>query len=118
MSYYSWVNGSEPLYQSQKKHWQDQSPVFGGSGTAHDRKIRITERRHREHDELRYSIRSAFKYLNNSFSSIRILASDFFDGQRWIGQIPTWLDIEAGKQHGVSMMFTSELYDANKTDLP
>ena len=112
------MNGSELLYQSQKKHWQDQSPVFGGSGLGHDRKIRVTERRHREHDELRYSIRSAFKYLHDSFSSIRILASDFFDGTNWIGQVPTWLDEEAGKQYGVSMMYTSELYDKNKDDLP
>ena len=112
------MNGSESLYQTQKKYYQDQSPVYGGTGSAHDRKIGITERRHREHDELRYSIRSAFKYLNSQFSSIRILANDFYDGKNWIGQKPTWLDEDAGKQHGVSMMYTSELYATSKTDLP
>src|SRR5208282_947938 len=98
-----WVNGSENLYQKEKKFWQEKSPVFGGSGRSHDRKIRATERRHREHDELRYSVRSIFKYLNNSFSGIRILGSDFFDGTSWIGQAPNWLDLEVARRHGVTM---------------
>lgn len=115
-----WVNGSEALYQREKKQWQDKSPVFGGLGLAHDRKIRATERRHREHDELRYSVRSIFKYLNNSFSHIRILASDFYDenSTTWIGQTPNWLDLEAAKQHGVSMIYASELYGSKKSRLP
>jgi hypothetical protein len=115
-----WVNGSETLYQQEKKIWQDKSPVFGGSGTIHDRKIRSTERRHREHDELRYSIRSIFKYLDSGFSYIRILASDFYDenSATWIGQTPSWLDPEAAKRHGVSMVYTSELYGAKKSQLP
>src|SRR5208282_6241968 len=99
---YRWVNGSETLYQQEKKLWQDKSPVFGGSGLARDRKIRATERRHREHDELRYSVRSIFKYLDSSFSHIRILASDFYEENRgaWIGQTPSWLDLEAANRHG------------------
>jgi hypothetical protein len=113
-----WVNGSETLYQSEKKFWQEKSPVFGGTGYSNDRKIIVTARRHREHDELRYSVRSIFKYFNNQFSNIRILASDFQQGETWIGQIPTWLDLEAGKKHGVSMIYTSEIYGKNKTDLP
>jgi len=115
-----WVNGSESLYQREKKLWQDRSPVFGGQGLTHDRKITATERRHREHDELRYSVRSIFKYLNNSFSNIRILASDFYDDNSttWIGQTPNWLDLEVAKRHGVSMVYTSELYGSKKSHLP
>jgi hypothetical protein len=67
---------------------------------------------------LRYSIRSIFKYFNNQFSNIRILAPDFLQGESWIGQVPTWLDLEAGKQHGVSMIYTSEMYGQDKTHLP
>lgn len=115
-----WVNGSELLYQQERKLWQDKSPVFGGSGIAHDRKIRATERRHREHDELRYSVRSIFKYLDNGFSHIRILASDFYEesSTSWIGQTPSWLDLEAAKLHGVSFVYTSELYGPKKSQLP
>lgn len=115
-----WVNGSETLYQQEKRVWQDRSPVFGGSGFQHDRKIRVTERRHREHDELRYSVRSIFKYLENGFSHIRILASDFYEenSTTWIGQTPSWLDLEAGERHGVSMVYTSELYGPRKSYLP
>ena len=117
-SIYSWVNGSEPLYQKEKKYWQDKSPVFGGSGVSHDRKIRVTERRHREHDELRYSVRSVFKYFKHGFNRIRILASDFKEGETWIGQVPHWLDLDLAKQHNLSMIYTSELYGAQKSDLP
>ena len=115
-----WVNGSEILYQQEKKVWQDKSPVFGGSGFAHDRKIRATHRRHREHDELRYSVRSIFKYLNNGFEHIRILASDFYEegSSTWIGQTPSWLDLEAAKRHGVSIVYTSQLYGPKKSHLP
>lgn len=115
-----WVNGSEALYQREKTRWQESSPVFGGSGLMHDRKLRATERRHREHDELRYSIRSIFKYLNNSVSKILILASDFFDPNTnsWIGQTPSWLDFEAAERHGVSMLYTSELYGERNSSLP
>lgn len=117
---YRWVNGSETLYQQEKQLWQDKSPVFGGSGFTHDRKIRVTARRHREHDELRYSVRSIFKYLDNGFSHIRILASDFFSetSATWIGQTPSWLDLEAAKRHGVSMIYTSELYGSKNFRLP
>jgi hypothetical protein len=113
-----WINGSETLCQREKTFWQQKSPIFGGEGFAHDRKITLTERRHREHDELRYSVRSIFKYFNNQFSGIRILAPDFQQGESWIGQVPTWLDLEAGKQHGVSMIYTSEMYGNDKTLLP
>jgi hypothetical protein len=113
-----WVNGSETLYQREKSFWQEKSPVFGGEGYSHDRKIRVTQRRHREHDELRYSVRSIFKYFNNQFSNIRILASDFYDNKKWIGQVPSWFDVEAGKQHGVSMLYTSEVYGKKKAGLP
>lgn len=114
------MNGSETLYQKEKKFWQEKSPVFGGSGRSHDRKIRVTERRHREHDELRYSVRSIFKYLNNSFSGIRILASDFLDGNTtsWIGQVPNWLDLEAARRHRVTMSYTSDLYGIKNSYLP
>jgi len=78
----------------------------------------MTERRHREHDELRYSIRSIFKYFARGFSRIHILASDFYNGTAWVGQVPTWLDLEAAKQHGVSMVYTSELYRDNRENLP
>src|SRR5579859_2723854 len=113
-----WVNGSEKLYQKQKKKWQDKSPIYGGSSKTADRKIKVTERRHREHDELRYSIRSMFKYFNRGFSQIRILASDLLDDNRWIGQVPSWLNLEAAQNNRVSMFYTSELYGALKHYLP
>lgn len=114
----SWVNGSETLYRQEKEKYQADSPVFGGTGRVHDRKVSASERRHREHDELRYSIRSIFKYLNGGFSAIRILASDFFDGRNWVGQVPHWLDMEAARKHGVSLLFTSEIYGEKRTELP
>src|SRR5271170_3355036 len=113
-----WVNGSEALYQHEKNFWQDRSPVFGGSGKAHDRKVMSTERRHREHDELRYSVRSIFKYFTHGFHRIHILASDFYNGTAWQGQVPEWLDIEQAAQHGVSMLYTSELYGEDRGELP
>jgi Stealth protein CR2, conserved region 2 len=114
------VNGSETLYQKEKEFWQEKSPVFGASAGSHDRKIRVTARRHREHDELRYSVRSIFKYLNNGFSGIRILASDFYDKNTtsWIGQTPNWLDLEAARRHGVTLLHTSDLYGAKNSYLP
>lgn len=116
----SWVNGSEARYEQEKKLWQDRSPVFGGEGIQHDRKLRSTERRHREHDELRYSVRSIFKYFHHSFSRIRIVASDFYDSNSnsWVGQVPHWLDLDAARLHGVSMLFTSHLYAAKQSLLP
>jgi Stealth protein CR2, conserved region 2 len=113
---FRWVNGSEELYQKEKRRWIAKSPVF--QGQFRERKIRASERRYREHDELRYSIRSIFKYLANGFSHIRILGSDFYDGTNWIGQIPTWLDLKVAEQYGVSMLYTSELYGSKKSELP
>ena len=113
-----WVNGSEALYQHEKNFWQDRSPVFGGSGKAHDRKVMSTERRHREHDELRYSVRSIFKYFTHGFHRIHILASDFYNGTAWQGQVPGWLDTDKAAQHGVSLLYTSELYGADRAALP
>jgi len=94
--------------------------VFGGQGFQHDRKLRGTERRHREHDELRYSVRSVFKYFHASISSIRIIASDFYDASlnSWIGQVPHWLDLDAAQLNGVSMLFTSQLFNAKTSFLP
>ena len=113
-----WVNGSEEMYQHEKTYWQDRSPVFGGSGKAHDRKVASTDRRHREHDELRYSVRSVFKYFSRGFSQIRILASDFYNGTAWVGQVPSWLDMDVAHRHGMSMLYTSELYGDDRVNLP
>jgi Stealth protein CR2, conserved region 2 len=114
------VNGSELRYQLEKKLWQDRSPVFGGEGIQHDRKLRGTERRHREHDELRYSIRSVYKYFQNNFSRIRIISSDFYDANSnsWVGQVPYWLDLNAARLNGLSLLFTSQLYAAKSSLLP
>jgi len=94
--------------------------VFVGWGFQRDRKLRGTERRHREHDELRYSVRSVFKYFHDGISRIRIVASDFYDASlnSWIGQVPHWLDLEAARLNGVSMLFTSQLYNGKKSFLP
>ena len=118
MGGFRWVNGSEALYQHEKAFWQDKSPVFGGSGRAHDRKVASAERRHREHDELRYSIRSIFKYFTRGFHHIHILASDLYNGTVWQGQVPEWLDMENAARHGVSMLYTSELYGEDRAQLP
>jgi hypothetical protein len=77
-----------------------------------------TERRHREHDELRYSVRSIFKYFTHGFHRIHILASDFYNGTAWQGQVPGWLDTDKAAQHGVSLLYTSELYGADRAALP
>src|ERR1700737_614796 len=72
----------------------------------------------REHDELRYSIRSLFKYFNKGFSQVRILSSDLYNGKKLIAQVPSWLDLDAGRLNRVSMLFTSEIYGKLKSALP
>jgi hypothetical protein len=59
-----------------------------------------------------------FKYFNRGFSQIRILASDLLDDNRWIGQVPSWLNLETAQNNRVSMFYTSELYGALKHYLP
>lgn len=80
--------------------------------------IRQSSLMYREHDELRYSIRGLFKYFNKGFSQIRIISTDLRDGKKWVGQIPSWLDLEAAKTNRVSMYFTSMLYGSLKSLLP
>jgi Stealth protein CR2, conserved region 2 len=114
----SWVNGSESLYRKEKDKWQLTSPAFGGTAKTHERKVIVTAKRHREHDELRYSVRSIFKYFGDGIKNIRILASDLYDGKDWVGQVPSWLDAEAAKKYGVSMLYTSQLYTDKMQFLP
>jgi hypothetical protein len=67
---------------------------------------------------LRYSLRSIFKYFARGFSRIHILASDFHNGTAWAGQVPGWMDLETAQQHGLSMLYTSQLYGDDRKSLP
>lgn len=49
---------------------------------------------------------------------MHILTGDFYDGNAWVGQIPTWLDLELAPQYNVSVFFHSELYRGKKSKLP
>ncbi|KAJ6538888.1 hypothetical protein DFH09DRAFT_73077 [Mycena vulgaris] len=113
---YIWVNGSDVL------HWESREDVLGSL------KYSTRNARFRQHDELRYSLRSAFKNTKTWKHSVwHIITADvpnpdeFDDGQR-LGLVPQWLDLEsawAGGENGeppVYLYHDSEIF--HLTSLP
>ena len=106
---YSWVNGSDPVWQAKKAHWTDKLlktanksvPVHANISDGDDTN---SLNRFRDSEELRYSLRSLEKYapwLRNIY-----IVTD--------NQMPYWLNMENSRLHVIphSIIFP------NKSDLP
>ncbi|RUP42001.1 hypothetical protein BC936DRAFT_138283 [Jimgerdemannia flammicorona] len=88
---YTWVNGSDKQLQRQKAPWEDRSIVFNISAAAREFsvdqeeedtnfqkwKTLKTDKRYRDFDELRYSVRSIEQYIGDLARQITILSADF-----------------------------------------
>ncbi|KAJ7656654.1 hypothetical protein B0H17DRAFT_359292 [Mycena rosella] len=93
---YIWVNGSDML------HSESREDLLGS--------LNYTTRnaRFRQHDELRYSLRSAFKNTKTWKHSVwHIVTADVpdpdkFDGSERLGLVPQWLDLESAWAGGES----------------
>ncbi|KAJ6480345.1 hypothetical protein C8R45DRAFT_905884 [Mycena sanguinolenta] len=85
---YVWVNGSDPLHQKARQ------------GLLMSTKYKTKEARFREHDELRYSLRSAriatATWPNSTWHLVTadVAAPTASDYDRRLGLVPQWLDIE------------------------
>ncbi|KAK7005985.1 hypothetical protein R3P38DRAFT_2729323 [Favolaschia claudopus] len=94
---YIWVNGSD------KYHAESRQDVLASL------KISAADSRFREHDELRYSLRSAFKNLGHwKNSAWHVVTADVpthgpfqGDAQR-LGLVPQWLDVDRARIGGVN----------------
>lgn len=74
---YTWVNGSDPQWQKKKDEYEQLGGLIGVNDSA------TALNRFRNHDELRYSLRSVEKHAP-WVRSIYIIVAD--------GQAPTWLN--------------------------
>ncbi|KAJ7879583.1 hypothetical protein B0H14DRAFT_2709332 [Mycena olivaceomarginata] len=113
---YIWVNGSD-VYHSESRHDLLVSLQHSTSNA-----------RFRQHDELRYSLRSAFKNTKSWKHSVWHIVTadvpdpDAFDDAQRLGLVPQWLDLEtawAGGKNGeppVYLYHDSELF--RLTSLP
>ncbi|KAJ6498788.1 hypothetical protein C8R45DRAFT_1125525 [Mycena sanguinolenta] len=107
---YIWVNGSD-VYHSEARQDLLDSMQYS------TRKARF-----RQHDELRYSLRSAFKNTKSWKHSVWHIVTadvpdpDAFDDAQRLGLVPQWLDVEsawAGGENGeppVYLYHDSELF--------
>ena len=72
---YSWANGSNPVYKHYHSLYEGGSPVYQDE-IGKERQYTWAKRT-REHDELRYSIRSIRKYLSGFKPHFHIISTDF-----------------------------------------
>ena len=100
------MNGSDPVYTDIRTYYQTKSLVYS---KAPDDVIRRTSKRVREHDELRYSIRSVVKNVPD-VRSVHILSSDLIHPRTLAqyGLRPTWLAVDAQQPR---LHYTSTFYD-------
>ncbi|KAF9544782.1 hypothetical protein EC957_011686 [Mortierella hygrophila] len=86
---YTWVNGSDPLFQTMRLDSQNNHPMFQKSLRENAKQIdSTTKRRYRDTDELRYSLRSTFDYASDLFRHIHIVTAEVAPNQP---QTPSWL---------------------------
>ncbi|KAF9284659.1 hypothetical protein BGZ88_009856 [Linnemannia elongata] len=86
---YTWVNGSDPLFQTMRLDSQTNHPMFQKYLRENAKQIdTTTKRRYRDMDELRYSLRSTIDYASNLFRRIHIVTTEVAPNQP---QIPSWL---------------------------
>ncbi|KZT09090.1 uncharacterized protein LAESUDRAFT_722792 [Laetiporus sulphureus 93-53] len=103
---WTWVNGSDVLLDEAKSsaqsHYSPNDPYRPAKATSQ-------ARMYRDHDELRYSMRSVLTNFKGHASRFRLLTSDFpmpdwltdklevHDPKSWrLGQMPQWLDLSRG----------------------
>ncbi|KAJ7036432.1 hypothetical protein C8F04DRAFT_1095488 [Mycena alexandri] len=109
---YTWVNGSDPLHYDVRKKALVNTPA----------RRRPKEARFREHDELRYSLRSIHKATSSwKHTTVHLVTADVNPGDpenpnRRLGLVPQWLNIEfvpPRSEHGpppVYLHHDSELF--------
>lgn len=86
---YTWVNGSDPLFQTMRLDSQKNHPMFQKSLSENAKQIdTTTKRRYRDMDELRYSLRSTIDYASQFFRRIHIVTAEVAPSKP---QIPSWL---------------------------
>ncbi|KAJ7091977.1 hypothetical protein B0H15DRAFT_948172 [Mycena belliarum] len=107
---YIWVNGSDVL------HWESRADLLESLSYS------TRNARFRQHDELRHSLRSAFKNTKTWKNSVwHIITADVpdpdeFDDDQRLGLVPQWLDLDrawAGGENGeppVYMYHDSEIF--------
>ncbi|KAF7357842.1 hypothetical protein MVEN_00830400 [Mycena venus] len=107
---YIWVNGSD-VY-----HWESRQDVLASL------EYSTANARFRQHDELRYSLRSAFQNTKSWKHSVWHIVTadvpdpDAFDDSQRLGLVPQWLDFDrawAGGENGeppVYLYHDSELF--------
>ncbi|GAA6038989.1 hypothetical protein JCM8097_000143 [Rhodosporidiobolus ruineniae] len=139
---WTWTNGSDALLRRWKAEITSTLPGRVRPGVAAVRE-RQTARHFREHDELRYSIRSALRaFASSSLSKIRLLTTDLpanvlysdtldplpaslsensssLVASSRVGQLPTWLDrsLSAGRHPPFAVTHHSSIFD-DSTLLP
>lgn len=91
------------IFSSDVLHWESRAELLGTL------KFTTKNARFRQHDELRYSLRSAFKNTKSWKHSVwHIVTADVpdpdeFDDSQRLGLVPQWLDLEsawAGGENG------------------
>ncbi|KAG0215336.1 Xanthine phosphoribosyltransferase 1 [Mortierella sp. GBA30] len=124
---YTWVNGSDTGLQMMKDYYKQRSPMFqafeelpqvaGRPGQSSGNAKAQTEKRFRDMDELRHSIRSVAEYATPGlFNKIHILTTDVEQEdqgtgeKRWQQQVPEWLDHERAKGK-IELVRHREIYD-------
>lgn len=114
---HTWQNGSATLQQQARTQAINDSADRGDSGNA--------IRHFREHDELRYSLRSVFKAYGKHVSAIDnfyVISTDLPSnnkGER-IGMVPSWMDIEHPfhQQASVTPVFPWQIHKSSAFDAP
>ncbi|KAF7322041.1 hypothetical protein MKEN_00727000 [Mycena kentingensis (nom. inval.)] len=108
---YIWVNGSDPYHQTSR------------ASLLNARNHTTRDARFRQHDELRYSFRSAFKNLpwKAGGSKWIVVAADLpapgnGTEDEWLGLVPQWLDVDtawaggAGGEPPVYLYHDSQIF--------
>ena len=115
---WTWINGSDPyLTPVRDAASAAYKPLKSASGKA---AVGAAARHFRDHDELRFSMRSAFEYLPSELvrkyhlftSSLPLEAANISDSvnQGRMGHIPTWLDLKALESPHIGVQHHWESY--------
>ncbi|KAF9917333.1 Xanthine phosphoribosyltransferase 1 [Lobosporangium transversale] len=88
---YTWVNGSDTKLQRIKQEYQSRSPLFAQVDSKDAEKV--TAKRFRDLDELRYSVRSVADYAKDMHRYVYLLTTEV-DADQDQGQVPNWLDLD------------------------
>ncbi|KAG0280689.1 Xanthine phosphoribosyltransferase 1 [Linnemannia exigua] len=78
---YTWVNGSDPEWQFSKTIYESKQPIL--TRIKAEKVESRTVGRYRDNDELRHSVRSAYKFGKNVIRKIHISTADVIEEGLW-----------------------------------